>query len=58
MGDSPEPNFRFFFYNWSNADEVLHLRMGADRSRISVWDRTDFHDGSKQTVSVTMHKSR
>ncbi|MER7516580.1 hypothetical protein [Streptomyces sp. NPDC126499] len=56
MGDSPEPNFRFFYYNWSNANEVLHLRM-KDRSHISVWDRTDFHDGTKQTISVTMYKS-
>ncbi|MFB7866162.1 MULTISPECIES: hypothetical protein [unclassified Streptomyces] len=56
MGDSPDRNFQFFYYNWSNANEVLHLRM-LDSSHISVWDRTDFHDGTKQTISVTMYKS-
>ncbi|MGW5420511.1 hypothetical protein [Streptomyces sp. NPDC003943] len=56
MGDSPDPNFQFFYYNWSNANEVLQLRM-KDTSHISVWDRTDFNDGTNQTISVTMYKS-
>lgn len=57
MGDSPEPNFQFVGYNWSNADEVLQLRM-RDMSHISVWDSTDYHIGKKVSFTVTMYKSR
>ncbi|AKN73609.1 hypothetical protein QR97_31055 [Streptomyces sp. PBH53] len=56
MGDSPEPNFQFVGYNWNNASEVLHLRM-QNRSRISVWDSTDYHNGKKVSFTVTMWKS-
>lgn len=56
MGDSPDPNFQFFSYNWSNANEVLQLRM-KDTSHISVWDPTDFNDGTNQIISLTMYKS-
>ncbi|WP_245608005.1 hypothetical protein [Streptomyces hokutonensis] len=56
-GDSPEPNFQFVGYNWSNADEVLQLRM-QDTSHISVWDSTDYHNGKKVSFTVTMYKSR
>ncbi|WP_208903851.1 hypothetical protein [Streptomyces incarnatus] len=57
MGDSPEPNFQFVGYNWSNADEVLQLRM-QDGSHISVWDSTDYHDGKNVSFTVAMYKSR
>ncbi|MFG3349563.1 hypothetical protein ACGF1Z_31455 [Streptomyces sp. NPDC048018] len=56
MGESPDPNFQFFYYNWSNADEVLQLRM-KDRTHISVWDHTDYHNGKKTSITVPMHKS-
>ncbi|MFE9558358.1 hypothetical protein ACFYMW_31575 [Streptomyces sp. NPDC006692] len=56
-GDSPDPNFQFVGYNWSNADEVLQLRM-KDTSHISVWDSTDYHNGSKVSFTVPMYKSR
>ncbi|MEV5974306.1 hypothetical protein [Streptomyces sp. NPDC051921] len=56
MGDSPDPNFQFVTYNWSNASEVLQLRM-QDRTHISVWDHTDFNDGDKESFTVRMTKS-
>ncbi|MGW6393876.1 hypothetical protein ACWFR1_26025 [Streptomyces sp. NPDC055103] len=56
-GDSPEPNFQFVGYNWSNADEVLHLRL-KDSSHLSVWDSTDYHNGKKVSFTVTMYRSR
>ncbi|MEU6931928.1 hypothetical protein [Streptomyces sp. NPDC046385] len=56
MGDSPDPNFQFVGYNWSDADEVLQLRM-QDTSQISVWDNTDYHSGQNVNFTVPMHRS-
>lgn len=50
-------NFRFFYYNWSNADEVLQLRL-KDKTHMSVWDHTDYHSGKKVSFTVPMVKSR
>ncbi|MFF5788726.1 hypothetical protein ACFY8P_27640 [Streptomyces sp. NPDC012693] len=54
-GDSK--NFRFFYYNWNDANEVLHLRL-QDRTHMSVWDSTDYHNGKKVSFTVSMVKSR
>ncbi|MEU1518401.1 hypothetical protein ABZ490_40725 [Streptomyces sp. NPDC005811] len=44
------------YANWSNADEVLQLRM-QDWYHISVWDSTDYHSGKKVSFTVAMYKS-
>ncbi|WP_157876978.1 hypothetical protein [Streptomyces graminilatus] len=56
MGDSPDPNFQFVGYNWSNADEVLHLRM-QDWYHISVWDHTEYNNGEQVSFTVPMYRS-
>ena len=48
-------NFRFFYYNWSNANEVLHLRL-KDRTHMSVWDHVDYNSGKKTSFTVVMVK--
>ncbi|WP_448315359.1 hypothetical protein [Streptomyces sp. CO7] len=50
------PSFRFFYYNWSDADEVLQLRL-RDGSHISVWDHVDYHSGADDSYTVPMTKS-
>ncbi|MET9676064.1 hypothetical protein ABZY68_23670 [Streptomyces sp. NPDC006482] len=50
-------NFRFFSYNWSNANEVLQLRL-KDKTHMSVWDHTDYNSGKKVSFTVLMVKSR
>ncbi|WP_406065908.1 hypothetical protein OG462_40690 [Streptomyces sp. NBC_01077] len=54
---TPERNFRFFYYNWSNANEVLHLRL-KDKTHMSVWDRTDYTSGRNVTITLLMVKDR
>jgi hypothetical protein len=50
-------NFRFFYYNWSNANEVLHLRL-KDKTHMSVWDHVDYKSGKKTSFTVVMVKDR
>lgn len=58
MGDSPDRNFQFVDYKWTDAEEVLQLWMQDwDRSHISVWDSTDYHSGKKVSFTVSMYKS-
>ncbi|MFE5791139.1 hypothetical protein ACFQ8C_01050 [Streptomyces sp. NPDC056503] len=56
-GDSPDRNFQFVTYNWSDSNEVLQLRM-QDRSHISVWDGITYHNGKKVSFTIPMYKSR
>ncbi|WP_137993341.1 hypothetical protein [Streptomyces vilmorinianum] len=57
LEDTPSRNFRFFFYNWNNASEVLQLTL-KDRDRLSVWDHIDYTSGKKVSFTVSMVKDR
>jgi hypothetical protein len=50
------PNFRFFYYNWSDSNEVLHLRL-QDSTHMSVWDHIDYDSGEKWSTTVPMTKA-
>ncbi|MFH9086729.1 hypothetical protein [Streptomyces sp. NPDC017673] len=54
---TPTRNFRFVSYSWSNASEVLQLRL-KDSAHLSVWDHIDFTSGRKDSFTVAMVKSR
>ncbi|MEU2419679.1 hypothetical protein ABZ619_01240 [Streptomyces sp. NPDC007851] len=56
LSATPDPKFRFFYYNWSDADEVLQLTLKNDRTHLSVWDHTDYHSGQKSSIAVSMVK--
>jgi hypothetical protein len=47
--------FRFIDYNWSNADEVLHLKL-KDKTHMSVWDHVEYNSGKKTSFTVVMVK--
>ncbi|MFE1196742.1 hypothetical protein ACFW6E_28910 [Streptomyces olivaceoviridis] len=54
---TPDRNFRFFSYNWSNASEVLQLTL-KDSAHMSVWDHVDYTSGRKDSFTVAMVKDR
>ncbi|MEU3408093.1 hypothetical protein ABZ766_29665 [Streptomyces sp. NPDC006670] len=53
---SPDPNFRFFSYQWNNASEVIQLHL-QDGSHLRAWDSTDYNSGSRDSFWVSMTKS-
>ncbi|MFD5798315.1 hypothetical protein ACFWIO_33260 [Streptomyces diastatochromogenes] len=52
---TPDRNFRFFSYNWNNADEVLQLTL-RDSAHLSVWDHTEYTSGRNVSFTVWMVK--
>ncbi|GGV06404.1 hypothetical protein GCM10010260_49960 [Streptomyces filipinensis] len=57
LQDTPDRNFRFFSYNWSNADEVLQLTLKS-ASNLSAFDHIDYTSGKKVSFTVSMTKDR
>jgi hypothetical protein len=47
--------FRFVGYKWSNASEVLHLKL-KDKTHMSVWDGITYNSGKKTSFTVVMVK--
>ncbi|MFF7357469.1 MULTISPECIES: hypothetical protein [Streptomyces] len=57
LQDTPDRNFRFFYYNWNNANEVLQLTLKS-ANNLSVFDHIDWTSGKKESFTVSMTKDR
>ncbi|MFI1533254.1 hypothetical protein [Streptomyces anandii] len=53
---TPAKNFRFFYYNWSDRNQVLQVTLRTDKAHLSIWDHTDFNDGRQVSFTVLMVK--
>ncbi|MGW7819967.1 hypothetical protein ACWGLF_17885 [Streptomyces puniciscabiei] len=56
LHETPQRNFKFFYYNFSDRNQVLQLRLQTNRTDMSVWDHVDFHDGRQDSFTVLMTK--
>lgn len=49
------PTFKFVEYNWSNASELLHLKL-QDKTHMSVRDLIEYNSDKKTSFTVAMVK--